>query len=184
LELAGQEPVIAQLTTVPGVAVIVAASFVSVVDDARRFQRAHQVESYVGLVPSEDTTGGKRRIGSISKKGNSYLRSMLVQAAWCILRQNNRSDPLRCWGQAVAKRRSKRIAVVALARRLVGVLWAMWRDGTVYDPELVARAGARGLSASAQSIEFRVDALRRAARKVRRHMPHPTKRSEVNHHKS
>ena len=105
---------------------------------------------------------------------------MLVQAAWCILRQSDRNDPLRCWGHAVAKRRGKRVAVVALARRLAGVLWAMWRDGTVYDPELVARAGARGLLAHAQSIEFQAAALKRATTKVRRHMPHPTRRSEVN----
>jgi hypothetical protein len=82
-----------QLTTTPGVGPIVAASFVSVVDDAYRFRRAHQVESYLGLVPSEDTTGGKRRLGAISKQGNSYLRALLVQAAWVIMRQPGRQNP-------------------------------------------------------------------------------------------
>jgi hypothetical protein len=157
---------------------IVAASFVSVIDEARRFRTAHQVESYLGLVPSEDTTGGKRRLGAISKQGNSYLRAVLVQAAWTILRRPGRSDPLQRWALDIAERRGNRIAVLALARRLSGVLWAMWRDGTVYDPELVARTGARGLRVAAQSLEFRAAALERAAVKIRRHRTRPAKTTE------
>src|SRR5262249_16210636 len=81
-QLASQEPVIRLLQTAPGVAAIVAATFVSVIDDAGRFDRAHQVEAYLGLVPSEDSSGDRRRIGSITKHGNGYARAMLVQAAW------------------------------------------------------------------------------------------------------
>lgn len=178
-QLCAKEPVVLQLTTTPGVGPIVAASFVSVVDDANRFHRAHQVEAYLGLVPSETSSGGKRRIGSITKQGNSYLRALLVQAAWVILRTPNRGDPLRSWGQAIATRRGKRIATVALARRLAGVLWAMWRDGTVYDPELVARSGAHGLRVAAQTIESRAAALERAARKVRKHRTPWSSKAEV-----
>jgi transposase len=177
--LCAKEPVVLQLTTTPGVGPIVAASFVSVIDDAHRFRRAHQVESYLGLVPSETSSGGKRRIGGITKHGNSYARALLVQAAWVILRTPNRGDPLRSWGQAIANRRGKRIATVALARRLAGLLWAMWRDGTVYDPELVARSGARGLRVAAQSIESRAAALERAARKVRKHRTPLSSKVEV-----
>lgn len=177
-QLCAVEPVVAQLTTTSGVGTIVAASFVSVIDAAQRFRSAHQVQSYLGLVPSEDTTGGKRRLGAISKHGNSYLRALLVQAAWTILRQSARTDPLQRWALAIAERRGKRIAVVALARRLAGVLWAMWRDGTVYDPELAAKSGARGLRKAAQNIEFRAAALERAAIKVRRRST-PAKTTEV-----
>jgi len=177
--LCAKEPVVLQLTTTPGVGPIVAASFVSVIDDANRFRRAHQVESYLGLVPSETSTGGKRRLGSISKQGNSYLRALLVQAAWVILRAANRNDPLRNWGQAIATRRGKRIATVALARRLAGVLWAMWRDGTVYDAQLVARSGAHGLRVAAQTIESRAVALERAARKLRKHRTPLSSKAEV-----
>jgi transposase len=169
--LSAQEPVIAQLTTTPGVGRIVAASFVSVIDDAHSFRNAHQVESYIGLVPSEDSSGGKRRLGAISKKGNSYLRALLVQSAWIILRSPNRADPLHQWAKAVAERRGKRIAVVAVARKLAGLLWAMWRDGTVYDVELTATSGARGLRAAAQAVEDRAVALEAAARKTRSHLP-------------
>jgi transposase len=179
-ELCSLEPVVAQLRTVPGVGPIVAAQFVSVIDEAKRFRTAHQVESYLGLVPSEDTTGGKRRLGAITKHGNTYLRALLVQSAWVIFRQSARTDPLQKWALAVAERRGKRIAVIALARRLAGVLWALWRDNTVYDPELVARAGAHGLRKAAQGTEFRAAALERAAAKLRRNRARPVKSMEVN----
>jgi transposase len=163
--LCAQEPIIAVLTTTPGVGTVVAATFMSVVDEAKRFHSAHQLESYVGLVPSEDTTGGKRRLGAISKKGNSYLRSLLVQAAWAIVRSSDKSDPLYLWVTQLTERRGKRIAVVALARRLVGVLWAMWRDGTVYDAKHLAQQGVRGLRGAVQSLERQKEALTQAAKK-------------------
>jgi transposase len=164
-ELCAGEPVIALLTTTPGVGVLTAAAVVSVLDDAKRFRRAHQVESYLGLVPSENSTGGKRRLGAISKQGNSYVRALLVESAWSILGSRNRSDPLYLWGAAVAERRGNRIGVVALARRLLGVLWAMWRDGTVYDPVHLSRQGARGLRGAAQTLAQRQAALAQAAEK-------------------
>lgn len=164
-KLCQAEPVIAQLTTAPGVGSVVAACFVSVVDEARRFSHAHQLESYLGLVPTEATTGGKRRLGGITKQGNSYLRALLVQAAWTILRASNKDDPLHLWGKAVAERRGKRIAVVALARRLAGVLWAMWRHNAVYDAEHLARRGSAGLQSAAQALEYRQEALVKAAKK-------------------
>jgi transposase len=82
------------------------------------------------LVPSEDTTGGRRRLGA--KAGNLYVRSLLVEVSWTLLR-NKDGDPLARWARQLVRRRGARIAVVALARRLAGVLWAVWRDGTVYD---------------------------------------------------
>jgi transposase len=163
--LCAEEPVIARLTTATGVGTVVAACFMSVVDDARRFETAHQLESYIGLVPNEDTTGGKRRLGAISKEGNTYLRALLTQAAWSIMRSSDKSDPLYLWAKNVEQRRGKRIAVVALARRLVGILWAMWRDGTVYDAQHLAQQGARGLRGAVQSLELQKEKLEQAAKK-------------------
>jgi transposase len=160
-----QEPIIQQLCTVPGVGAIIAASFVSVIDDAKRFGRAHQVESYVGLVPSEDSSGGKRRVGAITKQGNRYLRAMLVQGAWVILRNSPKDDPLRQWGEALSERRGKRIAVIAMARRLIGILWAIWRDDTVYDPQWLGQHAEKGLRAHARDLEVRAEALKGVARK-------------------
>jgi transposase len=162
------EPVIQQLMTAPGVGTIVAACFVSVVDEAHRFRSAHALESYLGLVPNENSSGGKRRLGAITKQGNSYLRAMLVQGAWTVLRTSNKSDPLRVWAENVAARRGKRIAVVALARRLVGVLWAMWRDGTVYDAPHLSRQGVRGVRKAQQTLEQQTLALQAASKKQKR----------------
>ncbi len=166
-QLAAREPVMTSLMTAPGVGVIVAAMFVAVVDDARRFTKAHRLESYLGLVPSEDSSGGKRRIGAISKEGNGYLRALLVQSAWCILRLRDAADPLKVWAEALAVRRGKRIAVVALARRLAGILWAMWRDGTVYDPDTIGKASAKGTAALARSTDRRAKQILRATEKTK-----------------
>lgn len=168
-ELCAQEPSIELLTTAPGVGLLVAAAFVSVVDEAKRFRDAHELASYLGLVPREDTSGGrdKRRLGSITKQGNSYLRSLLTQAAQSILQHAPDDDPMRRWAHALAKRRTRSIAVIALARRLAGVLWAMWRDGTVYDPAGAALASERGLRRQAQSIDLQRAAMKRAALKAR-----------------
>jgi transposase len=186
-KLAEDEPMIAFLMTTPGVGLMVAAMFVSVVDDARRFTKAHQVESYLGLVPSEDSSGAKRRIGAISKQGNAYLRTLLVQAAWSILQRrgardrerSSLSDPLRVWADAVAQRRGKCIAAIGLARRLVGVLWAMWRDGTVYDPEVVGRASVIGKSKEAQSSCLQAVAIARATKKAKKYVRGPSARLEA-----
>lgn len=159
------EPVIERLTTVPGVGLIVAAAFVSVIDEARRFGNAHQVESYLGLVPSEETTGGRRRLGAISKAGNSYVRALLVEAAWSVLRSKE-DDPLRRWARQVVRRRSPRIGVVALARRLAGILWAIWRDGTVYDGQHAGEKSAEGISRHARQRQIHAQAMKVAAKKA------------------
>jgi hypothetical protein len=72
------------------------------------------------------------------------------------------------WFQQVAKRRGNRIAIIALARRLAGVLWAMWRDGTVYDPALVGQRSATGIHREAQSAETRAKAIEAAAHRASR----------------
>ncbi len=162
-ELSAREPVIARLKTAPGVAAVLAAAFVAVVDDAQRFDHPHKLESYLGLVPSENTSG-RRRLGAITKHGNTYLRALLVQGAWSILRLK-RSDPLREWGHAVMARRGGKIAAVALARRLAGILWAMWRDGTVYEPARVGTMSASGIRDHAQSLAYQAACIARASRK-------------------
>ncbi|WP_438025846.1 IS110 family transposase [Sorangium sp. So ce233] len=169
-QLCTHEPVIVRLTTAPGVGLVVAAAFVSVVDEAKRFHHAHQLASYLGLVPLEDTSGGrgKQRLGSITKQGNAYLRALLTQAAHTILRHKSGDDPLRRWAKAIDERRGRHVAVVALARRLSGVLWAMWRDGTVYDAQSAAVASAKGLRLQAQSIEQQAQSMKEAVVKTRR----------------
>jgi transposase len=178
-QVAKGDPIIRLCATAPGVALIVSATFVSVIDEAKRFRNAHAVSAYLGLVPGENTTGGKRRLGSITKHGNTHARSMLVQSAWQILRAGDADDPLRRWADALAKTRGKKIAAVALARRLAGVLWAMWRDGTVYDPGLQARESAKGLQTHAQSQGLRAQAMVRVTKKIQRRERTPSRTSRA-----
>jgi transposase len=168
--LAERDPIIGLCATAPGVGLIVAATFVSVIDEANRFRSAQAVGAYLGLVPGEATTGGpgKRRLGSITKQGNTMARAMLVQSAWLILRTRDVDDPLRRWADNIAQKRGKHIAAVALARKLAGVLWAMWRDGTVYDRATNANASAIGVRREARKQAHRADVLKRAANKLRR----------------
>jgi transposase len=167
-EVAKVEPVIQLCATVPGVAVIVAATFVSVIDDAKRFRNAHAVSAYLGLVPGENTTGGKRRLGGITKHGNARARSMLVQSAWLILRSGRQDDALYRWASHLQETRGTKIAVVALARKLAGVLWAMWRHGTAYDAAYAVQQSGNGLRRDAQSAVLRSTAMERVAKKIRR----------------
>jgi transposase len=136
--LAAGDPVIARLATAPGVGVITAAGVVAVLDDITRFRDAHAVEAYLGLVPSEDSSAERRRLGHITKAGNARARWLLVEAGWRVLRSKAEAPAtLRAWGRAIANRRGPRIAAVAVARRLAGVLYAMWRDAAAYDPAKV-----------------------------------------------
>jgi transposase len=131
--LAAGDPNVARLMTVPGVGPVTAVAFVATLDDVQRFANAHQVEAYLGLVPREASSGEQHHRGAITKAGNTRVRWLLVEAAWGVLR-STRADAtiLQTWALRVAARRGKRIAVVALARRLAGILYAMWRDGTRY----------------------------------------------------
>jgi transposase len=125
--------VVRTLMTAPGVGPVTALSFVASLDEVTRFSGAHQVESYLGLVPSEYSSGERQHRGRITKRGNARMRSLLVEAGWRILRsRKNECAHLKVWAMQIAARRGKRIAVVALARRLSGILYAMWRDGNVY----------------------------------------------------
>jgi transposase len=132
-----------RLTTVPGVGAVTAVSFLATLDQATRFQSAHQVASYLGLVPMEWSSSETQRRGHITKAGNGRMRWLLVEAAWRVLagRKSPAAAPLRGWAERIAQRRGRSIAAVALARRLAGILYAVWRDRCNYDPlKLEARA--------------------------------------------
>jgi transposase len=133
-ELTRTDPAAALLATAPGVGPVTASAFVATIDDVHRFRDAHEVEAYLGLVPREKSSGEKRQLGRITKAGNSRMRWLLVEAGWSILRSKRpETAALRAWALRIAGRRGRRIAAVALARRLAGILFAIWRDGVPYD---------------------------------------------------
>jgi transposase len=126
------DPVVQRLQSVPGVGPIVALTFRAFIDDVTRFGGAAQVSAAIGLVPREDSSAERRHRGHITKAGPGELRSLLIQGAWACWRSHG-SAGLRAWVERLAARRGRRIAVVALARRLSRILFAVWRDGSVFD---------------------------------------------------
>ena len=133
--LALQDKQVERLRTVPSVGPVTAAAFVATVDTASRFKKAHQLEAYLGLVPSEMSSAEKQHRGRITKVGDTRVRRLLVQVAISMLRlKNPNTAALRAWAIGVGQRRGRRVAAVALARRLAGILYAMMRDETTYKP--------------------------------------------------
>lgn len=133
------DAIVMRLRSVPGIGVIVATTFRAFVDRHERFAHAGQVSAAIGLVPREDSSAERRHRGHITKAGPSELRSLLIQAAWVCWRHGG-SGTLRAWADRIAARRGKRIAVVALARRLSRILFAVWRDDTTFDRKSLAMA--------------------------------------------
>jgi transposase len=124
-----------RLMTVPGVGPLTAIRFVAAVDEVGRFKSAHHVESYLGLVPGEKSSSERQQRLSITKAGPPALRWVLVQAAWALRTRCKKPEaiPLQLWAHQVELRRGKRTATIALARKLAGILYALWRDSSVYD---------------------------------------------------
>jgi len=133
------DAIVTRLRRVPGVGVIVATTFRAFIDRHERFAHAGQVSAAIGLVPREDSSAERRHRGHITKAGPSELRSLLIQAAWVCWRHPG-SAALRAWVDRLAARRGRRIAVVALARRLSRILFAVWRDDTEFDAQKLAMA--------------------------------------------
>lgn len=132
-QTAGADPLIARLCSVPQIGPVTAVAFVATLDDVTRFRTAHQVQGYLGLTPREYSSGERQHRGRISKTGSPRMRALLVEAGWRVLRSRHPGlAALRAWGQQIALRRGRNIAVVALARRLAGILYALWRDGTTF----------------------------------------------------
>lgn len=131
VKLAGAHPVCRKLMTAPGVGPVTAVRFVAAIDDVTRFRNAHAVESYLGLTPGESSSSDRKQHTGITKAGSTEVRRTLIQAAWAAFRGCPEERMVQ-WAMQIAARRGVFIAVVALARKLAGILFAMWRDGTTY----------------------------------------------------
>ena len=133
-ESAGDE-VIQRLQSVPGVGPVVAFAFVSHVG-AGRFENASQVSNYLGLVPRVYISGETVRYGRITKRGNGYLRALLVQAAWALTRARKGGKlKERFEYMTIEQSKSKKKAIVAIARRMAELLYTMMKDGAWYAPK-------------------------------------------------
>ena len=142
-QIVERRPVPRQLSTHPGVGPLTALAFELVIGTPERFACAKQIASYVGLVPAEESSGDRRRLGHISKQGNALLRFLLVEAAQVTVRSDSK---WRSQFFHLAMRRGRKIAKVAMARKLAVELYWMWRRGWNYDEmqKLGSHAGEPG----------------------------------------
>jgi transposase len=133
------DPAVQRLQTLPTVGPVTAVAMVAALDTPRRFATAGHVTSYLGLVPREDSSGERQRRGHVIRSAHPPVRALLVQLAWRVWRTTTPAlTALRTWARQVATRRGKRLAIVALARRLTRILFAMWRDEQDFTPSAVA----------------------------------------------
>ena len=128
-EQAAARAEVRRLMTHPGVGEITALAFVLTLGDPRRFHGGKQVASYLGLIPSEHSSGRRQRLGHISKQGNALLRGLLTEAAHIAVRYE--AELGRFW-RRLAMKKNRQIATVAVARKLAVRLWWMWIRGLDY----------------------------------------------------
>jgi len=131
-QLAKEDPVCKRLMTVPGIGPVTSLRFVAALDDKSRFATAHAVQALLGLTPGEHSSSQRQQRTGMTKAGPPAVRRTLVQAAWN-LRRLEPLDPISQWTAGIEQRRGKFVATITVARKLAGVLFAMWRDRSTYD---------------------------------------------------
>lgn len=115
-----------RLTEIRGVGAVTATAMVAFVGNGSQYRNARHFSANLGLVPKEHSSGGKQKLGSITKRGNRYLRKLLVQGAWSIIRHLNKAeDRLSLWTKKLVERRGKQRAAVATANKLARIIWVM-----------------------------------------------------------
>jgi transposase len=138
-EIANNEPAAARLQQLRGVGPITATALLAAVGDARQFTNGRQLAASLGLTPRQHSSGGKDRLLGISKRGDAYVRSLLVHGARAMIRTAKaKDDGLSRWVIALADRSHPNVACVALANKTARMAWAMLRNNTDYQPERAA----------------------------------------------
>lgn len=125
-----------RLIAIPGVGILTATAMVASVGDGRQFRNARHLATWLGLAPRQSSTGGKPRLLGISKRGDVYLRTLLIHGGRAVLRYaSGRPNADRAWHVQVMRRRHKNIAAVALAHKNARTIWALLTKHQVYDPQ-------------------------------------------------
>ena len=128
-----------RLTTIPGIGVLSATALVAAIGDGQSFARGRDLAAWLGLVPRQATTGGKPRLKGISKRGNVYLRKLLIHGSRAALVSLSRSETaLGSWLRGLLARAHVNTVVVALANKLARIAWAILRTGHSFEAKRVA----------------------------------------------
>jgi transposase len=123
-----------RLATIPGIGPVTASAILAAAGDGKQFQSAREFAAWIGLVPRQSSSGGKERLGRISKKGNIYLRRLLVLGATAHLQRGCHRTP---WFEQILRRKSARVASVALANKMARIAWAVLTKGEKYQLRVV-----------------------------------------------
>jgi transposase len=134
--IAEQLPAVTHLRTIPGIGLLIATALVAFIGDIRRFPSGRHFASYLGLTPREYSSGLKRHLGRISKRGDGYLRTLLIHGARSVLvhARRQRPDRLRQWAHKIAQTHVHNKAAVAVANKLARIVWAVWRHERPFEP--------------------------------------------------
>jgi len=138
--IAEQLPAVEHLQTIPGVGLLTSTALVGFIGDIQRFPSGRHFASYLGLTPREYSSGLKRNLGRISKRGDGYLRTLLIHGARSVLVHARKQQPdrLREWANQLAKTHVHNKAAVAVANKLARIVWAVWKHERPF--ALMARA--------------------------------------------
>jgi transposase len=128
-----------RLETIPGIGVVGATTIAAIVTDPQAFRSGRDFAAWIGLVPRQDSTGGKPKLGRISKQGDQYLRRILVVGAHAVLRRARLHPEKYPWLTALLARRPFKVVAVALANKMARIAWALLAKGGTYRaPQIVA----------------------------------------------
>jgi len=127
-----------RLMGVPGVGPLLASAITAAVPDPRAFRSGRNLAAWIGLVPRQNSSGGKERLGSITKAGNRYLRQLLVVGAMAVIRRAQQCGTRRAWLAQLMSRRPTKAAAVALANKTARIVWAMLARGEAYREPIAA----------------------------------------------
>lgn len=133
--LAADLPLVARLRSIPGIGLLTATALVGSIGDAARFPSGRHFASFLGLTPREHSSGGRRRLGAISKRGDTYLRMLLTHGARAVLCHAKRAPQptaLQTWALALERHRGHNKAAIALANKLARIVWAVWAHKTPF----------------------------------------------------
>lgn len=149
--LAKQDDRVQRLQTAPGYGPIVASVFASVIGDGAQYRRGREASASVGLVPRQHSSGGKNVLLGISKRGDRYLRSLLIHGARAVVNAaQKKEDPLSRWINRLREKRGMNKATVAYANKMARIGWAILHNGTAYQPAQVPQQ--RNVTSSTREV--------------------------------